>query len=95
VGPELLRDRYLNSWWLPRLLSQSGPELSIGEKGLASSETSDTAKGTTPLKRERSHAEARDTLEQRQISGVAILSATFAGGIMMGTVALPAGRSND
>lgn len=41
------RDRYLSSWWLPRLLSQSGPELRIGEKGLAWSETSDTAKGTT------------------------------------------------
>jgi DNA helicase-4 len=38
-------DRHLNSWWLPRLLRQSGPELRVGEKGLTWTATSTAAQG--------------------------------------------------
>jgi DNA helicase-4 len=48
------RDKFLNPWWLPRLLSMAGPSLRISEKGLTWTATSDTERGKADFLRVKS-----------------------------------------
>ena len=70
----MARDKFLNPWWLLRLLSMAGPSLRIGEKGLTWTSTSDTERGKAEFSRVKSIRIKRGLISTQiivQISGSA------------------------